>query len=87
MSLLARIAKGAAGLFVKKVTTLEPDGDGGTEEITKTRPREGLKGLGWIAGFLLFWHFLLQPVLAYHFPNYHFPSLDFGWISGLFMGL
>lgn len=87
MSGLGKVLKGAAAIFVKKVTTVEADGDGETQEVTRTRPREGLKGLGWIMGFLLFWHFLLQPVLAYHFPDYHFPSLDFGWLGGLFMGL
>lgn len=87
MSGLGRILAGVAHVFVKKVTTLEPDGEGGTEEITRTRAREGVKGIGWIAGFLLVWHFLLQPVLSYHFPHYHFPGLDFGWLGGLFMGL
>ena len=87
MNILSKIAKGAASIFVKKVTTVEPDGSGGTEEITRTRAREGVKGIGWIAAFLIVWHFFLQPVLAYHYPHYNFPALDFGWISGLFMGL
>lgn len=83
MSLISKIAKGAASIFVKKVTTVEPDGG----EITRTRPREGVKGAGWIAGFLLAWHFLLQPVLVHNFPDYNFPSLDFGWLAGLLLGL
>lgn len=87
MSILKTLGKKAAGLVVKKVTTVEPDGCGGEEEVTRTKAREGVKGIGWIAGFLLVWHFLLQPVLAHHFPDYSFPALDFGWLSGLFLGL
>lgn len=87
MSLLKEIAKKAAGLVVKKVTTVEPDGCGGEEEITRTKAREGVKGIGWIAGFLMLWHFILQPILVHHFPGYDFPGLDFGWITSLFMGL
>lgn len=87
MSGIGKILMSAAAIFVKRVTTLEPDGEGGTEEITRTRPREGVKGAIWISGFLLAWHFLLQPVLSFHFPHYHFPALDFGWLGSLFMGL
>lgn len=87
MSALSKILKGAASIFVKKVTTVEPDGCGGEEEITRTKAREGIKGVGWIAGFLLAWHFLIQPILTHHFPDYNFPALDFGWLTGLFMGL
>lgn len=87
MSGIGKLLKGVAAVFVKKVTTLESDGEGGTEEVTRTRPREGVKGIGWITGFLLVWHFLMQPVLSYHFPHYHFPALDFGWLGSLFMGL
>ncbi len=83
MNALKEIVKKAAGLVVKKVTTVEPDG----EEVTKTKAREGVKGLGWIAGFLVLWHFILQPILAHHFPGYDFPALDFGWVTSLFMGL
>lgn len=86
MSILTTLAKKAAGLVVKKVTTVEPDGEGGTEEVTRTKAREGVKGVGWIAGFLMLWHFIFQPVLAHHFPDYGFPALDFGWLSSLFMG-
>ena len=69
-------------LFVKKVTVVDPDG----EENTKTSPREGWKGLGWIVGFLILWHFVLQPVLAHHFSDYDFPALDWGWLTGLLAG-
>lgn len=82
-SVLKEIAKGAAAIFTKKVTTVDPDGD----EVTKIRPREGVKGVGWIAGFLIAWHFFVQPILAYHFPNISFPTLDFGWVSGLLMSI
>ncbi len=83
MGILSKIAKGAAGIFVKKVTTVAPDGD----EVSKIRPREAVKGLGWITGFLIVWHFILQPVLSHHFPQYQFPALDFSWVSGLLLGL
>lgn len=83
MSLLEKVARGAASVLVKKVTTI----DAGGEEVTRTRPREGVKGIGWITGFLIVWHFLIQPVLSYHFPSYNFPALDFGWVSGLLLGL
>lgn len=86
-AILSKIIRGATAVLTKKVTTLEPDGQGGEEEITRTKAREGVKGIGWIAGFLVAWHFVIQPVLAHHFPDYPFPALDFGWISGLFMGL
>lgn len=82
-NILGKIAKGAASVLVKKVTTVNESG----EEVTKTKAREGVKGIGWIAGFLLAWHFLLQPVLAYHFPHYSFPTLDGGWFTGLLLGL
>ncbi len=87
MKILGKIIKGAAGVLTKKVTAVEPDGRGGEEEITRVKAREGVKGAGWIAGFLLLWHFILQPALAAYFPNVDFPALDFGWISGLLMGL
>lgn len=83
MSALKTLAKKAAALVVKKVTTIGPDG----EEVTRTKAREGVKGAGWITGFLLLWHFILQPVLAHHFPQYSFPALDFSWLTGLFLGL
>lgn len=83
MGILKTIGGAIAGLFVKKVTIMAPDG----EEITKTQPREGTKGLGWIVGFLVLWHFVGYPILSYHFPHYQFPSLDGGWLSGIFLGL
>lgn len=80
---LKSASSGLAKLFVKKVTLIGQDGD----EVTKTKTREGWKGLGWIFAFLVVWHFILHPVLTYHFPDYSFPALDGGWISGLFLGL
>ncbi len=87
MKILGNIIKGAAGVLTKKVTTVEPDGLGGEEEVTRVKAREGVKGVGWIAGFLILWHFILQPALAHHFPDYDFPALDFSWLIGLFMGI
>ncbi|MBD5608555.1 MAG: hypothetical protein HDQ93_06875 [Desulfovibrio sp.] len=81
--LFKKILSGVANLFVKKVTVIDPEG----EEVTQTKPREGVKGIGWITAFLIVWHFILHPVLTYHFPDYSFPALDGGWISGLFLGL
>lgn len=74
MSALKNIIGAAGKLFVKKVTTYDAEGD----EQTKTRAREGVKGAGWIIGFLLFWHFILQPVLAHYLPECEFPALDCG---------
>ena len=65
---LGNIAK----VFVKKVTVVDQEGD----EVTKTRPREGVKGLGWITGFIIAWHFFIQPILAHYFPDIEFPTLD-----------
>lgn len=81
--ILGGMVKNAANILVKKVTTVEPDG----EEVTKTKAREGVKGIGWIVGFLLVWHFILQPLLSYFFPQCAFPALDCGWLGTLLMGV
>lgn len=82
-NVLGKIAKGAAGIVVKKVTTFDSEG----EEVTKTKAREGIKGVGWIIGFLLLWHFILQPLLSHFLPGCEFPALDCGWLGTLLMGL
>ena len=82
-SILGGLAKNAAGILVKKVTTVEADG----AEVTKTKAREGVKGIGWIAGFFLLWHFILHPLLSYFFPECAFPALDCGWLGTLLMGV
>ena len=78
-----KIFKGVAGVFVKKVMAIDNEG----EEVTKTKAREGVKGVGWIVGFLLLWHFILQPLLSHFFPGCEFPALDCGWLGTLLMGL
>lgn len=45
-AILSKIIRGATAVLTKKVTTLEPDGQGGEEEITRTKAREGVKGIG-----------------------------------------
>lgn len=85
--ILAQIGKVAAGLVVKKVTTVEPDACGGSEEVTRTRPREGVKGIGWIVGFYVGWHYIAYPILSYHCPQYHWPPLDAGKIVTILLGL
>lgn len=83
MKFLSKIGSLAARIFFKKVTFIDPDG----EEVTQTRAREGIKGIGWITGFLVIWHFVIQPVLSYHFPQYHFPALDFSLMGSLILGM
>lgn len=83
MSSIGKIAKGVAGVLVKKVATHDADG----ELVTQTKAREGVKGIGWIIGFLLIWHFILQPLLVHLFPGCEFPALDCGWLGTLLMGL
>lgn len=82
MGVITTLARKAAGIFVKKVALPGPDG----APVTRVTPRGGIRGAGWIVLFLLAWHFVIQPVLSYHFPQYSFPVLDFGWLSGIFLG-
>lgn len=81
--ILAKVAKGAAAVLVKKVTTVDAAGD----EVTRTKAREGVKGIGWIVGFLLLWHFIFQPLLSHLLPGCEFPALDCSWLGTLIMGL
>ena len=73
MGLLSAIIGSVVGLFVRKVTTVDPSSG---DEITRRRPTGfGMSAAGVIA-FLLLYHLLLWPILNYHFPQYAFPPLD-----------
>lgn len=86
--LLEKIIKGAWGAVTKKVTVIETDDQGDTEEVTKRQVRPGIKLGTWlIIGLALVYHFIGQPILNHHFPDFGFPPIDFGWLTGLFMGL
>lgn len=79
MGVLSTLAGGLASLFVKKVTTMEPDG----ARVTRRKARRFTKPLAYVLGFMVAWHFVLWPVLNYFFPEVGFPPIDDGLLSGL----
>lgn len=89
MNVLSKLGKSIGNIFVKNETVMESDGQGGKEEVTRKKVRGGVKITGWaLMIFLLAWYFIIQPIIAHHWPDYDFPKLDdLGWLAGILMGL
>lgn len=79
MGVLSTLAGGLAGLFVKKVTTMEPGG----AQVTRRQARSFTRPLAYVLGFMVAWHFVIWPVLNFFFPEVGFPPLDIGLLGGL----
>lgn len=71
--LLGAAISGLARLFVRKVTTTnEETGD----ESTRRQATPFGKASAVIIGCTLLYHYIVWPILNYHFPQYGFPDID-----------
>lgn len=77
LPLIPAVVAAVSGLFFRRVTTT--DAAGHECEGRKARPvPAALMGL---LAFLAMYHFLIWPVLNFHFPEYGFPPIDLGAIA------
>lgn len=73
MGLLGTALGWVGSRFVRKVTTVDTEtGD----ESTKRQATPFGKASIVVIGCALLYHFILWPVLNYHFPHYGFPPID-----------
>ncbi|MEG6502414.1 MULTISPECIES: hypothetical protein [unclassified Desulfovibrio] len=73
MGILGAALGGIGRMFVRKVTTVDTEtGD----ESTRRQVTPFGKGSIIVIGGALLYHFILWPVLNYHFPHYGFPPID-----------
>ena len=78
--LLGAALGGLARLFVRKVTTTnEETGD----ESTRRQATPFGKASAVIIGCTLLYHYIVWPILNYHFPQYGFPDIDSIVLSAL----
>ena len=78
--LLGAAIGGLARLFVRKVTTTnEETGD----ESTRRQATPFGKASAVIIGCTLLYHYIVWPILNYHFPQYGFPDIDSIVLSAL----
>ena len=77
LPLVPALVAAVSGLFFRRVTTT--DADGNESERRKARPVPA--ALFALLVFLMLYHFLVWPVLNYHFPEYGFPPLDLAAIG------
>lgn len=78
--LLGAALGGLGRLFVRKVTTTnEETGD----ESTRRQATPFGKASAVIIGCTLLYHYIVWPILNYHFPQYGFPDIDSIVLSAL----
>lgn len=65
--------------FVRTVTTTDENG----EESTKRQATGVGKGSIIVVGCALLYHFIVWPIINYHWPEYDFPPIDGGLLSVL----
>lgn len=71
---------GLGRLFVRKVTTTNEDtGD----ESTKRQATPFGKASVIVVGCALLYHYIVWPILNYHWPEYGFPPIDSALLSVL----
>ena len=64
---------GLARLFVRKVTTTNEETG---EDNTKRQATPFGKASAVIVGCTLLYHYIVWPILNYHYPQYGFPDID-----------
>ena len=77
LPLIPALAAAVSGLFFRRVTAT--DADGNESERRKARPVPA--ALFALLAFLALYHFLIWPVLNFHFPEYGFPPIDLNAIG------
>ena len=78
--LLGAAIGGLARLFVRKVTTTNEDTG---EDNVKRQATPFGKASAVIIGCTLLYHYIVWPILNYHFPQYGFPDIDSIVLSAL----
>lgn len=73
------LARGLGGLFTRRRTVT--DDNGAQREVRTARPFT--VSLGVLLACLLLYHFLLWPILNFHYPEYGFPPIDVALLSAL----
>ncbi len=84
MGLLGATIGGLGRLFIRKVTTTNEEGD----ESTKRQATPFGKASVVVVGCALLYHYIVWPILNYHFPQYGFQDIDsvvLSVVSGLGM--
>ena len=79
MGLLGTLVGAVGGLLTRKITETAPDG----ARVARRTPRRFTRCAGYALAALLFYHFLLWPVLNFHFPEYGFPPIGAELLSVL----
>ena len=74
LPLVPALVAAVSGLFFRRVTTT--DADGNESERRKARPVPAA-----LFALLALYHFLIWPVLNFHFPEYGFPPIDLNAIG------
>lgn len=86
MGLLGTLVGAAGGLLTRKITETAPDG----AQATRRKARRFTRAAAYTLAAVLIYHFLLWPVLNFHFPEYGFPPIGaelLTALAGLFSGL
>lgn len=80
MGFIGAAIGGLARLFVRKVTTTNEET--GEDNIKRQATPFG-KASAVIIGCTLLYHYIVWPILNYHFPQYGFPDIDSIVLSAL----
>ena len=79
MGLLGTLAGAVGGLLTRRITETAPDG----AQATRRKPRRFTCAAFCVLSAVLLYHFLIWPVLNFHFPEYGFPPIDAALLSVL----
>lgn len=77
LPLLPALITAVSGLFFRRVTTTDAAG----QECEGRKARPVPAALTGALAFLIAYHFILWPILNFHFPEYGFPHLDLGAVA------
>ena len=69
--LLGTLVGAVGGLLTRRITETAPDG----ARVTRRKPRRFTRFAGWVLAAVVLYHFLLWPILNFHFPEYGFPPI------------
>lgn len=83
MGLLGAALGWVGSKFVRTVTTTDENGD----ESTKRQTTRFGKGSIIVLGCALLYHYIVWPILNYHFPQYGFPDIDSIILSAVGIGM
>ena len=69
--LLGTLVGAVGGLLTRKITETAPDG----AQVTRRKARRFTRAAFYVLAAVLIYHFLLWPILNFHFPEYGFPPI------------